>query len=403
MMDKTTVPEVTTGELAAALEAGDPMQVVDVRAPVRVAAGRIDLVPGERFHNIVGSQLIRHRDLAGTGIDPALPVTVVCGYGNDSKVLALHLSRLGCGARSLRGGMADWMKLVLARELAPPPTLDRLIQFDRIGKGALGYLLVSDGEALAVDPPRDARAYLDAAREAGARLVAVADTHVHADYLSGAPALARSLAIPYYLHPADAVYPYDGTPGRLDFRPLQVVSPPAPQGALQDGGAIPLGRSRVRVAHTPGHTEGSVTYTVDAGRSDRAVALTGDFLFIGSVGRPDLAGKVEEWTEQLWQSLEAAKRAWPPDLTVLPAHYGSDRERRGDRAVAESLSRLLETNEALRFTERGDFVAWVRGKATSFPDAYRRIKAVNVGLLSVTESEAEVLEVGRNECALGGK
>ena len=390
MIDQTTVPEVTTRELATALEAGDPVQVVDVRAPVRVAAGRIDLVPGERFHNIVGSQLIRHRDLAGTGIDPGLPVTVVCGYGNDSKVLALHLGRLGCEARSLEGGMAAWMKLVLARELETPPTLDRLIQLDRIGKGALGYLLVSDGEALAIDPPRDAGPYLDAAREAGARLVAVADTHVHADYLSGAPALARSEGVPYYLHPADAVYPYDGTPGRLAYQPLE------------DGGAIPLGRSRVKVAHTPGHTEGSVTYTVDADRSDRAVALTGDFLFIGSVGRPDLAGKVEEWTGELWQSLAAAKRGWSPDLTVLPAHYGSEGERRADRAVAASFGRLLETNEALRFTERGDFVAWVRAKTTSFPDAYRRIKAVNVGLLSVTESEAEVLEVGRNECALGG-
>ncbi len=70
--------------------------------------------------------------------------------------------------------------------------------------------------------------------------------------------------------------------------------------------------------------------------------------------------------------------------------------------MAASFGRLLETNEALRFAERDDFVAWVRGKAASFPDAYRRIKAVNVGLLSVTEGEAEVLEVGRNECALGG-
>ncbi|MEE9132140.1 MAG: MBL fold metallo-hydrolase, partial [Gemmatimonadota bacterium] len=61
-----------------------------------------------------------------------------------------------------------------------------------------------------------------------------------------------------------------------------------------------------------------------------------------------------------------------------------------------------ELNEALRFSDRQRFTAWVEGKTASFPDAYRKIKAVNVGLLSVGEQEAETLEVGKNECALGG-
>jgi glyoxylase-like metal-dependent hydrolase (beta-lactamase superfamily II) len=297
----------------------------------------------------------------------------------------LFLSQLGFTARSLRGGMAAWMVLAVPRELEPPPALDRFVQFDRVGKGALGYLLVSDGEALVVDPPRTAAAYLDAVAEMGAAIVGVADTHVHADYISGAPALARALDVPYYLHPADAIYPYDGTPGRLAFH------------ALEDGGEIAVGRATVRAVHTPGHTEGSLTYLVGDG-----AALTGDFLFIDSIGRPDLAGKAAEWTEQLWDSVVRAKTSWPRGLVICPAHYGSDGERNPDRSVCASLGTLLERNATLTIDTGADFASWVMSKTAPAPDAYPKIKAVNVGLRSVTDLEAEELEVGRNECALGG-
>jgi glyoxylase-like metal-dependent hydrolase (beta-lactamase superfamily II) len=385
MSNVVNAPEVSALRLAQALEMGEAMQVVDVRAPVRVESGRIDLAPDDRFINIRGSLLSKHATLDGTGIDPDMPVTVVCGHGNDSKVLAQHLNRLGCRAASLAGGMVSWMNLTLPRELDPPLSLDRFIQFDRIGKGALGYVLVSAGEAIIVDPPRDAGAYLEAIAQAGARLVGVADTHVHADYISGAPAISGAYGVPYYLHSADAFYPYDGTPGRIEYR------------ALDDGGTIEFGRCTVHARHTPGHTEGSFTYEIDD-----AVALTGDFIFVASVGRPDLAGKTAEWTAQLWESLKAVKSAWSPDVTVYPAHYGSDSERGPDRAVGERFATLLEQNAALRFADRDAFTDWVEARAASFPEAYRKIKAVNIGLLPADEKEAQELEVGKNECALGG-
>jgi glyoxylase-like metal-dependent hydrolase (beta-lactamase superfamily II) len=378
-----SVPEISAPELAAAIEDGAPIQVLDVRAPHRVAAGRIDTAPEDRFHNIVGSQLIAVRSQDQVGLDPAMPVAVVCGHGNDSKVAALFLSRFGYDARSLSGGMSAWMLMTLPRELPPPPSLDRLVQFDRVGKGALGYLLVSDGAALVIDPPRDLRPYLEAAEEAGAEIVGVADTHCHADYLSGGPGLAHHLGVPYYLHPADAVYPYDGTPGRITYEPLE------------DGSTIQLGRAVVRASHTPGHTEGSVTYLVD----DQA-AFTGDFIFVASVGRPDLAGKSAEWTVQLWHSLSRAKAEWPEGVVVYPAHYATDDEHNPDRSVGMPLGDLLSSNEALAISDLETFDGWVRSKTGAFPDAYRKIKAVNVGLVQVDGLEAEELEVGRNECAL---
>jgi glyoxylase-like metal-dependent hydrolase (beta-lactamase superfamily II) len=385
MSNGVNVPEISPLRLAQALEAGEAMQVVDVRAPMRVGTGRIDLVPADFFINVRGSVLAKHADLEGTGIDPNTPVTVVCGHGNDSKVLAQHLNRLGCRAASLAGGMVSWMNLTLPRELEPPPSLDRFVQFDRIGKGALGYVLVSDGEALIVDPPRHPGAYLEAVEGAGARLIGVADTHVHADYISGAPGISRTHGVPYYLNAADAFYPYDGTPGRIEFRPLE------------DGDTIELGRCMVRARHTPGHTEGSLTYEIDD-----AVALTGDFIFVASVGRPDLAGKTAEWTVQLWESLEAVKGAWSPEVTVYPAHYGTDSERRDGRVVGDRFGKLLGENEALCFADCDAFTRWVAARGASFPEAYRKIKGVNIGLFPVDEKEAQELEVGKNECALGG-
>jgi glyoxylase-like metal-dependent hydrolase (beta-lactamase superfamily II) len=376
-------PEMTPGELARALEAGDAVQILDVRAPQWVAAGHIDLAPEGRFHNIVGSRLVQMHSPEQIGLDRDVPVAVVCGHGTDSKMLAGLLNQVGYQASSLRGGMAGWMLLNLSRALPPPPALDLLIQFDRVGKGALGYLLVSDGEALIIDPPRDLSAFAAAVEEADAQIVAVADTHCHADYLSGGPGLSRLTGAPYHLHPADSSYPYDGTPGRLRFE------------ALEDGAELTVGRATVKVQHTPGHTEGSVTYVVD----DQA-AFTGDFVFIASVGRPDLTGKTEEWTGILWNSLERTRKQWPADLTIYPAHYASDEERSSDRSVGAPFGALLRTNEALRIADAGTFREWVRERTGTFPDAYRKIKAVNVGLVTVDELEAEALEVGKNECAL---
>jgi hypothetical protein len=119
------------------------------------------------------------------------------------------------------------------------------------------------------------------------------------------------------------------------------------------------------------------------------------------VGRPDLAGRTADWTPFLWESIVAARSAWPPSTVILPAHYASERERRADRAVAASFGDLLAGNEALRFGDREAFAAWVENRTSVFPDAYKQIKAVNVGLVTVDDARAEELEVGRNECALG--
>ncbi len=377
-----TAPEITVNELASALEAGETIQVLDVRPPAHVVSGRIDLVPENRFVNIVGSRLMT-LEPAEIPLDTSKPVVVVCAQGQSSKPVTMHLQQLGVNARSVRGGMAAWMSMTVPRELTAPACLDRLIQLDRVGKGSLGYVLISDGKALLVDPPRNTQMYLTLCEEAAATMVGVADTHLHADYVSGGPALARELDVPYYLHPADAIYPYDGTPGRIEFH------------AIDEGTQIQVGRATITVRHTPGHTEGSVTYMI----ADEA-ALTGDFLFVASIGRPDLAGKTKEWTEQLWNSVQRAKSSWPAAVAVYPAHYSSGAERNGNRSVGVPLEKLFQENDALKFDTLDAFAAWIGQRTGSFPEQYRMIKAVNVGLMEVDDMQADELEIGKNECAL---
>jgi glyoxylase-like metal-dependent hydrolase (beta-lactamase superfamily II) len=377
-------PEITPTDLARALEAGEPYQILDVRLPTALANGRIDLVPPERFRNLVGSRVLTMRSFPPDFMTPDAPVAVVCNHGNSSRPVTAHLNHLGFQAVSVSGGMSGWMRVVVPRELPAPEGFDRLIQLDRVGKGALGYVLVSAGEALVVDPALDASASLEAVERAGARIVGVADTHVHADYVSGAPTLAQSLRVPYYLHSADAVSPYDGRPGRIAYTPLA------------EGGTIRVGRGAVRILHTPGHTEGSVTFEVGGG-----AALTGDFIFVRSVGRPDLGGRTEEWTPVLWRSIERARSDWPGALRIHPAHYSGSDERENDRTVGRPFDVLQITNEPLRMATGEEFAAWVLSRAGAFPEAYRTIKGINLGLIAAGLDEIDVLECGRNACALG--
>lgn len=381
--------EIEPFDLAARLEAGEPIRVLDVRAPQRLADGRVDPVPADRFHNVRGSEFVHLADPAASiGLDPADPVAVVCDHGNDSRVIAALLEQRGYEAWSLRGGVTAWMRMVIPRELTPPPGFDRLVQFDRIGKGALGYLMVAGDEALVIDPPREWAPWVDAASASGARIVGVADTHVHADYISGAPDMANELGVPYYLHPADNVWPYDETPGRLEFQPLA------------DGMELAIGGRSVLVFHTPGHTEGSTTL-IAGDPAAAGAAFTGDFLFVDSIGRPDLAGRMDAWVGDLWQSLERARNEWGPEVRLLPAHYAGEGEKNADRTVDRSFAEARAANATLRIEAEDEFRAWVESHVSTPPEAYPHIKAINVGLASVTPQQADVLEAGKNECAVG--
>jgi glyoxylase-like metal-dependent hydrolase (beta-lactamase superfamily II) len=378
-----STPEFSADELLAALEAHPAPaapQVLDVRAPARAAQGHIE---APVYVNMPGSRVLPLPDAAALGLDRGRPVVVVCDRGNSSRPVAELLLAQGFDARSLAGGMRGWMLATVRRPVAGLSGLDLVVQVDRVGKGALGYFAARGGEALVVDPARDPAPYDALLAESGTRLVAVVDTHCHADYLSGGPALAAAHGAPYFLHPADAVDPYAGRPARIPFQPLA------------GGAEIALGDARFAVEHLPGHTAGSVVL-----RLGDELALTGDFLFVESVGRPDLAGRTAAWTGLLWQSLESARSRWSPNLRILPAHYSSERERLASRVVEGRFGDLAARNPPLAIADAAEFTAWVAARSGAFPDEYRYIKQANLGWGELSPELADELEAGKNQCAI---
>src|SRR2546421_4805026 len=209
------LPQIPPQELAARLDRGESVQVLDVRAPERVAEGHVAFGPQLDFHALPNSKILALPDLRQLQLDATRPVAVICGHGNSSKQTTAFLRERGYEAYSVTGGMAAWEAVYVARRLSPTPSLSHVIQLDRVGKGALSYVLVSDGDAVVVDPGRHVERYDALLAELRATPAAVVDTHLHADYLSGAREAAARWQVPNFLHPDDAVSPYDDTPGRL--------------------------------------------------------------------------------------------------------------------------------------------------------------------------------------------
>lgn len=166
-----------------------------------------------------------------------------------------------------------------------------------LGCGTLGKCAVVDARADDVD------AYKAFAQAKNMRITHVIDTHVHADHLSGGSALAKVAGADYCLHEAADV--------SIPFK------------ALHDGQQIELGNTRVRVVHTPGHSPESVCLVVtDLKRgTDPWFVLTGDTLFVGAVGRPDLPGRAQENAAELHTSIHDKLLTLPGDVEVFPGHF----------------------------------------------------------------------------------
>ena len=146
--------------------------------------------------------------------------------------------------------------------------------------------------------------FIAEAEKAGVRIAHVIDTHVHADHYSGGPALARRVGAPYYLH--------ESNKGRVMFEFAPV----------KDGQRLEAGNVVVDILHTPGHTPDSICLLVrDLRRGDEPwFVITGDTLFVGAAGRPDLAGREREMAGQLHDTLHAKLLTLPADLEIFPGH-----------------------------------------------------------------------------------
>lgn len=365
-------------ELHDELALGHVPEILDVRNSEEFRAQRIEgRRPVATRHAAVYDVLDDPETCAADTLDGAV---VVCGHGNGSALVVQELSALGKETRSLAGGMDAWGRLLVPVEIEGLPAPVRAWQLQRPAKGCLSYVIGVPGErCLVVDPARHHDAYLDLAAQHDMRITHVIDTHVHADHISGGPAMAQVLGVPYHLPPEDSQE--------------QI---PFPHRALRDGEELPLGGDAVVRAvtmHLPGHTPGTTALLVE-----ERLLLVGDTIFVRGLGRPDLTGQADELARSLFRSVHERLEPLDPATVIAPAHWSSPEEFDEAGLVVTTLRQVFESTllneEAI---ER--FVEEIVSSLPDAPAVYDTIRLVNAGQLRPPDDEMEVLDVGRNQCA----
>ena len=234
------------------------------------------------------------------------------------------------------------------------------MKIEQIYTGCLAqgaYYIESDGEAAVIDPLREVQPYIEKADRRNAKIKYVFETHFHADFVSGHQDLAAKTGAQIVYGPTEMHMGFDATIAR-------------------DNQEFSLGKTKIRVLHTPGHTMESVCYLLINEEGKEEAIFTGDTLFIGDVGRPDLAQKVvadltqEKLAGHLYDSLRNKLMPLPDDLIVYPAHgAGSACGKNMSKETSDTLGNQKKTNYALQDMSKEQFVKEVLTGLTP-PPAY---------------------------------
>ena len=224
------------------------------------------------------------------------------------------------------------------------------------------YMLGSEGEAVVVDPQRDVEIYLEAAKKQGLQIRYIFETHLHADFVSGHRELANRTGATIYIgKAAGATFPH------VD---------------VTDGFELSVGKLRIKGFETPGHTPESICLVVtDEEKSQQPWAvLTGDTLFIGDVGRPDLSKThtPQQLAGLIYDSLHNKLLKLPDEVLVYPAHGAGSlcgRNMRSERSSTIGTERL--TNYALQIKSRDEFIRQMTTNLPARPDYFLEDAAIN--------------------------
>ena len=239
----------------------------------------------------------------------------------------------------------------------------QVVQFDLSVLSQFSYLVVSDGQALVVDPVRDVSAYLDYADQNQLKIIGVFLTHNNADFVAGHTELVRELGCPVYIGAqSGAGFPFE---------------------PLKDGSRIKVGQAVVTVLETPGHTpEGTVGLLSTQDAPDRPLALiSGDTLFIGSVGRPDLMGghmAAAALASMMYDSWTNKLSKLPDDVAIYPAHgAGSLCGAHLSDQPTSTIGAQRTANSYLQHKSRGSFIAAILEGLPEAPQYFKHNAAMN--------------------------
>lgn len=370
---------ITTDELAKRVVNREKTMMLDVRSTDaynnwKIEGDRVEIINEPYFNLLDGVDAVAEK------INKHQEVIVVCAKGNSSQMVASMMEEAGfTNVYSLEGGMKAWSEHLEPVKIADLTDGGRLYQFVRLGKGCLSYMVISGEKAAVIDASRMTDIYKRFADEKNVSIAYTIDTHLHADHISGGRRLAEETGGVYHLPPKDA------EEVTFDYAPLE------------EGTDIVVGSTTIKVQplYSPGHTIGSMSLIID-----NQYLLSGDILFVKSIGRPDLAGKADDWVGDLRDTLYRRYKALSDDLVVLPAHYSFVEELNEDGSVGARLGDLYERNSGLNVDDADEFRRRVTENLPPQPNEHQKIRETNMGKVTPDEDNQREMEIGPNRCAI---
>lgn len=310
--------------------------------------------------------------LDGFKLDNQKPVVTLCARGKLSLFASEILTNKGIESYSLTGGMNAWNSAYDTQEMVFDNF--KIIQIRRVAKGCLSYIIGSQNEAIVIDSSLDPSVYSEIAKKENWQIKYVADTHIHADYVSRTLELANETNATHLFN-SEAKVSYTFT-------------------AVNDQQIIKIGNAEIKIIFTAGHTLESTSFLID-----NKVILTGDTLFIDGVGRPDLKAEQDEIilkAKLLYNSLQKLL-ALENEIFVMPAHT-SKSILIGQPFITDNLKSVKEKVFSLRQNEK-EFIETIVSKLPPTPPNYLTISEIN----KMGNYEGYILlelEAGANRCAI---
>lgn len=357
----------------------EPFLLLDVRNDEEFGRFKVEGPYPFEMLNVPYMEFIEHEGESVARVPKEKPVKVVCAKEGSSKFVAEILA--ANGHRDLAHmlvGIKAWGNL-LAPVRVETGNGYQLYQFRRPGKASCSYGLVCGREMMVFDPAKNIGAYQAFADERGCAIVKTFETHRQADYISGSDKLRRVAG-------AEVMAP------EPDFSVAAFPYTPVAHG---DEYGFSNGGPKVKAIHTPGHTPGSTSYLVD-GR----YLISGDTVFILSIGRPDLGGMVKEWSRMLFQTMTESILTLDRSIVVLPGHYMEWSEANDNLTFAAPLGQIIDDNaDIYGIRDPNEFYAFIKSNMRPQPEEYAQIREINAGLMQVDEQQQDIMDLGKNECA----
>lgn len=286
----------TAAELYTWLTTKKDIVVLDVRNKVDFGRFKVESPYPFTMQNISYFDFMEIEDECVAKVIKDKPVRIVCAKEGSAKFVAEILDKHGIkDVGYLEGGIKSWGNLLVPVLLNPGETF-QLYQFIRPGKASASYGLQNGDELMLFDPSRNIDFYLEFAKSNACTLIKTFETHLQADYIAGSRMLSEKTGAEFLAN-------------ENDFSGANIQYTRVQDGAFYNfTGAGPT----VQCDFTPGHTPGSTSYIID-----NRFMITGDTMFIQSIGRPDLGGQVEAWSDTLFETLQKVQ-TYNSDMIILP-------------------------------------------------------------------------------------